>query len=287
MAVDARDILPFPQGDNSSDTFISGLHWNLTTLQHWNYTYYSNQTFSNGSRCYIIFEPYTPILLQNGTFLNNTSCYSPISPMGQRSRISIVFACLFALSILFTFINLRKHGKLFLPTEKRFRAVGRRWQWYWMLAVAALGIISSVTGVDVDRYYLPQLPFILSNLFWFLMIPATLALVWESVRHWGSWQEREMIDPNPFLLRQDDIRSRVEFYLPLVFYFTFWMVRHSYFWLRFITDLNRTSLWSFLVPGPRFNCNGHHHKLDNMLSQVQRTSASRSQLSLCSSAGSR
>ena len=96
-----------------------------------------------------------------------------------------------------------------------------------MLAVAAFALISGVTDVDVDRYYLPELPIVLANFFWFLMLPATMAVVWESVRHWGSWQERQMVDPNPFLLRQDDRRSKVEFYLPLVFYFFFWMVRSS------------------------------------------------------------
>jgi hypothetical protein len=225
-----RDLLPFPQGDNSSDTFIEGVHYNLTTLNYWNYTYYSNGTFSNGSLCFLLFEPYTPHLLQNGTFLNSTSCYSAISHVGPRSITGLAFACLFALSIMFTFINLRKHGRLFLPTEKRFRAIGRRWQWYWMLIVAAFGIISSITGVDIDRYYLPELPIILSNFFFFLMLPSAMAVVWESVRHWGSWQERQMVDPNPFVLRQDDRRSKVEFYLPLVFYFCWWMVRqlHSY-----------------------------------------------------------
>lgn len=223
MLVNVRDLLAFPHGDNSSDTIIGGIHWNLTTLQHWNYTYYSNGTFSNGSLCFILFEPYTPHLLQNGTFLNSTSCYSPISPVRARSGIGLGFACLFGISIIFTLINLRKHGKLFLPTEKRFRAIGRRWQWYWMLAVAAFGLISGITGVDIDRYYLPQLPIVLSTFFWYLMLPSTMAIVWESVRHWGSWQERQMIDPNPFLLRQDDRRSKVEFYLPLLFYFCWWM----------------------------------------------------------------
>ena len=94
-----------------------------------------------------------------------------------------------------------------------------------MTAVAEFAIISSITNVDVDRYYLPQLPIVLVNFFWFLMLPATMAVMLESVRHWGSWQERWMVDPNPFLLRQDDRRSKVEFYLPLAFYFFFWMVR--------------------------------------------------------------
>ena len=217
-------LLPFPPGDNSSDTLIAAVHYNLTTLRHWNYTYYSNNTFSNGSLCFVLFEPYTPFLLPNGTFLNSTSCYSAIDPVGPRAIIGLIYTVLFALSIMFTFINLSKHGRLFLPREKRFYAIGPRWQWYWMLAVGAFGMISTITGVDVDRYYLPELPLVLSNFFWYLMLPATMAAVWESVRHWGSWMERQAVDPNPFLLRQDDRRSRVEFYIPLVFYIFFWMV---------------------------------------------------------------
>jgi hypothetical protein len=223
-AIEFRDLLAFPPGDNSSDTLIRGVHYNLTTLRHWNYTYYSNETFSNGSLCFLLFEPYTPHLLQNGTFRNSTSCYSTIKPLGLRSGIGLGFAVFFALSIMFTFVNLRKHGKLLLPTEKRFRAIGRRWQWYWMLFVAAFGIISGITGIDVDRYYLPELPIVLSNFFWFLMLPATMCVMWESARHWGSWQERQLIDPNPFSLKQNDKRSQVEFYLPLAFYFCVWMV---------------------------------------------------------------
>lgn len=225
--INIRELLAFPQGDNSSDTLIGGIHWNLTTLGHWNYTYYSNGTFSNGSNCFIIFEPYTPSLLENGTFVNSTSCYSPIEPLGLRSKIGLGFAVFFAISIMFTFVNLRKHGRLFLPVEKRFRPVGRRWQWYWMLMVAAFGLIAGITNVDVDRYFLPQLPLVLANFFWYLCLPTTMAVVWESVRHWGSWQERQMVDPNPFSLKQNDKRARVELLIPLVFYFFFWLVRRS------------------------------------------------------------
>jgi hypothetical protein len=222
--VNIREALPFPKGDNSSDTLIAGVHFNLTTLQQWNWTYYSNGTFSNGSYCFLAFEPYTPQLLSNGTFLNETSCYSPINPMGTRSKVGLFFACFFGLSIMFTFVNLRKHGRLFLPQEKRFHAIGRRWQWYWMLVVAAFAIISAIAGVDVDRYYVPELPIVLNNFFWILMLPTTMCVVWESVRHWGSWQERQLVDPNSFALKQDDRRSKVEFWIPLVFYFFAWMV---------------------------------------------------------------
>lgn len=124
---------------------------------------------------------------------------------------------------MFTFVNLRKHGRLFLPQEKRFHAIGRRWQWYWMLVVAGFAIISAIAGVDVDRYYVPELPIVLNNFFWILMLPTTMCVVWESVRHWGSWQERQLVDPNSFALKQDDRRSKVEFWIPLVFYFFTWM----------------------------------------------------------------
>jgi len=210
--------LPFPPGDNSSFTNLLGTQFNKTALEFNNYTYYSNRTISNGSRCYLLWEPYTPILLMNGTFQNSTTCYSSINPPGTRSKLGLFYVCAFALSIMFTFINLRKHGRLFLPTQKRFRAVGRRWQWYWMLWVAGCAMISGISNVDVDRYYLPELPIVLSVFFWFLMLPGMMAIVWESVRHWGSWQERQKIDPNPFMLKQDDRRGKTEFYLPLIFY---------------------------------------------------------------------
>lgn len=252
--ISTRELLAFPPGDNSSDTLIAGVHWNLTTLKYWNYTYYSNNTFSNVSRCYVLFEPYTPQLLPNGTFANGTSCYSPINPIRTRAKVGLFFTVIFAVSILFTCLNLRKHGRLFLPSEKRFRAIGRRWQWYWMLAVAACGMISSITGVDVDRYYLPELPIVLANFFWLLMLPFTMSVVWESVRHWGSWQERQMVDPNPFSLSQDDRRSKVEFFLPLVFYFFAWMVRSLTRYMAMLIG-DRTYLWSYPDPGPQSRSN--------------------------------
>ncbi|KAB8293266.1 hypothetical protein EYC80_007597 [Monilinia laxa] len=126
---------------------------------------------------------------------------------------------------MFTLINLRKHGRTSISPRKRFRAISRRWQWYWMLIIGTCGGISGLSTVDVDRYFLPELPFALTNFFWFLMLPATMAAVWESVRHWGSWQERQMLDipENRRALRDDDRRTKIELTIPLVFYFFFWM----------------------------------------------------------------
>ncbi|POS74945.1 hypothetical protein DHEL01_v206665 [Diaporthe helianthi] len=224
---DARDILSWNPGDNDTDTVIAGIHFNLTALQHWNFTLYSNGTLSNGSRCMLTSGPfgdYTPkYVFPNGTFLNTTSCYSPIKPISTRGYVSIALAVLFGLALIFTLICLRRHGRMYLPTEKRFRPVGRRWQWYWMIAMCATGFISLVTNIDVDRYYLPEIPIVLTSFFWFLMNLCTMAAVWEAVRHWGSWQERQYIDPDPFRLKMDDKRAQFEFWVPLFFYLWWWL----------------------------------------------------------------
>ncbi len=222
---DARDILAFPSGDNSSDTVIGNVHLNLTTLDHWNYTLYSNGTLSNGSWCLLTFSPYTPVyVLPNGTFLNVTWCWSPTEPIGVRGGVAIGYALLFGVALVLTLVNLTKHGKLHLPAEKRFFPIGRRWQWYWASWVSATALISLLTCVDVDRYFLPELPIVLTSFFWYLMQMGAIAVVWEAVRHWGSWMERQFIDPDPFALRDDDSRSKIEFYLPLLFYLLLWLV---------------------------------------------------------------
>jgi hypothetical protein len=150
--------------DNSSYIILTTENLNLTTPTAWNYTYYSNGTVSNGSTCVLFFKPFTPVLLNNGTFLNSTSCYSPVEPMRARSKIGLAFACLFAASLVCTVINLRRGGKLIAP-ENGIHETGRKCQQYWMLATCILALINSITDVDVDRYYLPKLPLLLTSIF--------------------------------------------------------------------------------------------------------------------------
>jgi hypothetical protein len=182
--IQMRELLQFPQGDNSSDTVVNGVHFNLTALREYNYTIYSNNTISNSSKCYLIFDQYKPHMFANGSWVNATTCYVPYFGIHERGLASILIGSAFGISIMFTLINLRKHGKLYLREDKRFRIVGRRWQWYWMLFVAACGMISTFTGVDIDRYYLQQIPIILQSFFFTLMVPGALAMVWECTRHW-------------------------------------------------------------------------------------------------------
>ncbi|QSS63533.1 hypothetical protein I7I51_00591 [Histoplasma capsulatum] len=219
-----RELLQFPEnGDNATDTVINNIHFNLTALNYFNYTLYSNGTLSNGSNCWLSFDMYQPSILSNGTFINATSCYFPINGLEARGSVGIAFASMFGATIVFTLINLRKHGKTFLPLEKRWRAVGRRWQWYWMLFVAACGMISCFMSIDVDRSYLQGIALSLQSLFYYLLLPGLLAAVWEGVRHWGSWQERQICDRDTFAFSEASTRETQEFYLPLIFYFFAWL----------------------------------------------------------------
>lgn len=223
--VNVRDVLAFPSnGDNASDTIINGKHFNTTALTHFNYTLYTNDTLSNISKCYLVYGSYQPSMLPNGTFLNATSCYDPVLPLRTRGAVSIALGIAFALSIMFTLVNLNKHGRLHIREDRRFRVVGRRWQWYWMLFTAACGTISCLTAVDVDRDYLQDIALVLQGFFYYLMVPTCLAVVWEATRHWGSWQERQIVDEGEHRLSEDGgRRERVEFWMPLVFYLFAWL----------------------------------------------------------------
>ncbi|KAK1708819.1 hypothetical protein BDP67DRAFT_621270 [Colletotrichum lupini] len=220
----SRALLAYPQGANDSDTILGGVHFNLTVLRFWNYTLYTNGTVSNGSNCYVTQQPYTPVyLLPNGTFQNSTWCYDPVNPIGKRAGVGVGFGVVYAFALRFVLANLNRHGRHYLPTTKRFYPIGRRWQWYYAILVCVSAFISLFTNIDVDRFYVIGLPIIINSFFWYLMQMFTIALVWEAVRHWGSWSERQAIDPDPFSLREGDRRSKLEFWMPLWFYLWLWL----------------------------------------------------------------
>ena len=91
----ARELLQLPDNpNNATDTVINGIHFNRTALDFFNYTLYSNGTLSNWTNCWLTFDIYRPHMLPNGTFLNATSCYSPIKGISQRGGVGIAFASL-------------------------------------------------------------------------------------------------------------------------------------------------------------------------------------------------
>ena len=182
--INIREVLQLPAGDNATDTLINGIHFNKTALEYYNYTLYSNNTISNGSKCYLIFDDFKPIMWSNGSWVSETKCIVPYNDIATRGSMSVSFAASFAITLFLALMNLRRQGKRYLSEDKRFRIVGRRWQWYWMIFVSACGMISCITGVDVDRNYIQHLPIILQSFFFCLMLPGALAMVWEAIRHW-------------------------------------------------------------------------------------------------------
>lgn len=223
---DIWGVIPFPSGANETDTEIAGGHLDLDTLREFEYHLFQNDTLSNGTDCILAFQPYAAAYVYpNGTFVNSTSCYRSLYPVGARGKTGVAFAALYAFALVLVIVNLRKHGRLFLPKEKRYFPIGRRWQWYWGSIVCAAAIIGLFTGIDVDRYYVMQIPIILQSFFWYLLQMASIALVWEAVRHWGSWSERQILDGDIYAFKDDDLRSKFEFWFPLFFYLWWWLVR--------------------------------------------------------------
>ncbi|KAF5500428.1 Uncharacterized protein CGCS363_v007376 [Colletotrichum siamense] len=219
-----RDLLPLPDGANASDTVLGGVHFNRTVLDFWNYTLYSNNTLSNGSNCFLTQQPYTPVaLLPNGSFVNSTWCYDPIRSIGPRAKAGVAIGVVYAVALMLILACLKKHGRQYLPTTKRFYPVGKRWQWYYAILVCVAAFISLFMTIDVDRFWVVGLPIIINSFFWYLLQQFTMALVWEAVRHWGSWSERQYIDPDPFILREGDKRDKFEFWLPLWYYLWLWL----------------------------------------------------------------
>jgi hypothetical protein len=75
--------------------------------------------------------------------------------------LGIVFAVVFGFLLVLCLLCLRKHGESHLPAEKGFRLISRRWQWYWLIVTATIGMISGFTAIDVDRFYIQGAPLIL------------------------------------------------------------------------------------------------------------------------------
>ncbi|KAL4897810.1 hypothetical protein BDV59DRAFT_168580 [Aspergillus ambiguus] len=214
-----RAVAPYQDGANATDVVVNNVHFNRTALDLYSYKLYTNGTLSNGSECYLAFNQFKPFMFaENGTFVNGTSCYAPINNIGSHASAGLAFTVLFGICIFLTLLNLRKHGRRYLPTDRRWILMGRRWKWYWLLFVAACGLISCIMSIDVDREYLPSSAIILQSIFYTLLLPGLMAAIWEAVRHWGSWQERQIMDRDPYAFTKTSTRKRQELLLPFLFY---------------------------------------------------------------------
>ena len=121
--INIRDLLQFPAGDNATDTIINGVHFNRTALEFYNYTLYSNNTISNNSKCYLIFDDFKPMMWSNGSWISETKCDVPYFGIDIRGILSIVVIVTYGFMLFLTLMNLGKHGKKYLREDKRFRII--------------------------------------------------------------------------------------------------------------------------------------------------------------------
>ncbi|KAE8369494.1 hypothetical protein BDV27DRAFT_120727 [Aspergillus caelatus] len=214
-----RGLAPYQPGDNGTDVIINEVHFNRTALDTYNYRLYTNGTLSNGTNCFLAFQRFRPhMFAENGTFINGTSCYAPINDIGQHASLGLAYALMFVITIFLSLINLRKHGRSYLPHDRRWNIVSRRLKWCWLIFVAVCGAISCFMSIDVDRNYLQSAPLILQSVFYTLLTPGLMAAVWEAVRHWASWQARQIHDRDPYAFTKTSTRKWQEILLPILFY---------------------------------------------------------------------
>ncbi|KAK9248676.1 hypothetical protein V1506DRAFT_452220 [Lipomyces tetrasporus] len=193
--------------------------YNDTVLSEYGYQLYDNGTLSNGTDCFLSFGQFYPFIAENGTVYNGTSCSYPFYRIQARGAVGIVFAVLSILLIPISMYNLRKLGTRHSKYEqKRFRLIGRRWQWYWLFVVHILAAVAGFMSIDIDRDYIQGTSLTSYGAVFSSILPACLASVWEMTRHWGSFEERRVFEADPFRFRNNDRRSMVHLLMPIIFY---------------------------------------------------------------------
>ncbi|KAK9368770.1 hypothetical protein V1509DRAFT_60498 [Lipomyces kononenkoae] len=202
-----------------SSPVIINSNYNDTVLQDYGYELYGNGTLSNGTDCYLSFGQFLPFIAENGTVFNGTVCDYPYYGIKARGAVGLVFATLAILLLPASMYNLRRHGARHVQYEhKRFRLIGRRWQWYWLFLVHVLSAVAGFLSIDIDRDYIQGTSLTAYGAIYSTILPVCLASVWEMTRHWGSFEERRRFEADPFRYRHNDVRSKVHLFMPLIFY---------------------------------------------------------------------
>ncbi|KAK7208314.1 hypothetical protein BZA70DRAFT_265604 [Myxozyma melibiosi] len=194
--------------------------YNQTVLDLFDYVIYpGNGTVSNVSNCYLSFGSYHPEIYADGTVENNVSCDSPYYGIASRGGIGIAFGALSILMLPFSMNNLHRLGKMHVKREhKRFRLISRRWQWYWVFVIHALSAVAGFLSIDIDRDYIQGTSLTSYGAVFTSIFPCCLGAVWEMTRHWGSFEERQSYEDDPYGFRDDKLRTNYFLLAPIFVY---------------------------------------------------------------------
>lgn len=199
-----------------------------------------NGTLTNGADCFLSFGDYKPnfvyIEYLDVTVVNGTTCDSPYYSIGAKGGFGLLLSIGITAAMLVTFFNLRKHGMNFMHEPKAEELMsqggrpsktkkaepgwlrGRRLPWFLLLVMGLMQILTGFFAVDIDRNYIQGTAVGMYGVFLSVCPVLGLMVSWEYIRRWGFFEERKLLEQDPYAIDQTDLKSKARIIPPILFY---------------------------------------------------------------------
>lgn len=199
-----------------------------------------NGTLTNGPQCWLSFgdhiPTFVPIEYLDTYAINGTTCDSPYYSMGAKGYLGVMLSVGITAAMLVTFFNLRKHGMNFMHEPKAEELMsqggrpsktktaepgwirGRRLPWFLLLVMGLMQILTGFFAVDIDRNYIQGTAVGMYGVFLSVCPVLGLMVSWEFIRRWGFFEERKLLEQDPYAIDQTDLKSKARIIPPIVFY---------------------------------------------------------------------
>ncbi|KAG5366876.1 hypothetical protein CJU89_1322 [Yarrowia sp. B02] len=199
-----------------------------------------NGTLTNGPQCWLSFGDHVPTFVHieylDTYAINGTTCDSPYYSMGSKGYLGVMLSVGIAAATLVTFFNLRKHGMNFMHEPKAEELMsqggrpsktktaepgwirGRRLPWMLLLILGLMQILTGFFAVDIDRNYIQGTAAGMYGVFLSVCPVLGLMVSWEFIRRWGFFEERKLLEQDPYAIDQTDLKSKARIIPPIVFY---------------------------------------------------------------------
>lgn len=199
-----------------------------------------NGTLTNGPQCWLSFgdhvPTFVPIEYLDTYAINGTTCDSPYYSMSSKGYLGVMLSVGITASMLVTFFNLRKHGMNFMHEPKAEELLsqggrpsktktaepgwtrGRRLPWMLLLIMGLMLILTGFFAVDIDRNYIQGTAVGMYGVFLSVCPVLGLMVSWEFIRRWGFFEERKLLEQDPYAIDQTDLQSKARIIPPIAFY---------------------------------------------------------------------
>ncbi|KAG5356854.1 hypothetical protein CKK34_6234 [Yarrowia sp. E02] len=199
-----------------------------------------NGTLTNGPQCWLSFGDHVPKFVHieylDTYAIDGTTCDSPYYSMGAKGYLGALLSVGITAAMLVTFFNLRKHGMNFMHEPKAEELMsqggrpsktktaepgwirGRRLPWFLLLILGLMQILTGFFAVDIDRNYIQGTAVGMYGVFLSVCPVLGLMVSWEFIRRWGFFEERKLLEQDPYAIDQTDLKSKARIIPPIVFY---------------------------------------------------------------------